>query len=54
MIGWARPRQIIRIVNWCGHAQNVVAWPGGNGYWMLVPVVEVSEVVSLPLTPPHP
>ena len=25
MIGWARPQKVLRIVNGCGHAQDVVA-----------------------------
>jgi hypothetical protein len=39
MIGWAQPRQVLKIVNWCGHSQDFVAWPDGDGYWTLVPVV---------------
>jgi hypothetical protein len=27
MIGWAQPRQVVKIVNWCGHSQEFVAWP---------------------------
>jgi len=23
------------VVNWCGHAQNCVAWPEADGYWTL-------------------
>jgi hypothetical protein len=30
MIGLARPRLVLRIVNWCGHSQDVVAWPGAR------------------------
>lgn len=40
MIGLARPRLGLRIVNWCGHSQDVVAWPGADGDWTLVPIVE--------------
>jgi hypothetical protein len=40
MIGWAKPRQVIKIVNWCGHSQDFVAWPEADGYWRLVPVVD--------------
>jgi hypothetical protein len=28
-------------VNWCGHGQEFVPWPEKDGYWLLVPVVEV-------------
>jgi hypothetical protein len=38
MIGWAKPRQVQQIVNWCGHSQDFVAWPEADGYWRLVPV----------------
>jgi hypothetical protein len=44
MIGWCKPRQVIKIVNCCGHSQDFVAWPEGDGYWRLVPLVEVEEV----------
>jgi hypothetical protein len=40
MIGWAKPRQVIKIVNWCGHSQDFVAWPEADGYWRLMPVVD--------------
>jgi hypothetical protein len=40
MIGWGRPRQVVKIVNWCGHSQEFVAWPEVDGYWRLVPVWE--------------
>jgi len=40
MSGWAKPRQVIEIVIWCGHAQNSVVWPAGDGYWQLVPLGE--------------
>lgn len=40
MMGWARPRQVIQFVNYCGHSQDFVAWPEADGYWALVPVVE--------------
>lgn len=39
MIGWAKPRQVLMIVNWCGHSQDFVAWPDSDGYWQLVPVL---------------
>jgi len=39
MIGWGRPRQVLKIVNWCGHSQDFVAWPEADGYWRLVPVM---------------
>ncbi len=39
MIGWGRPWQVLRIVNWCGHSQEFVAWPEADGYWTLVPVL---------------
>jgi len=38
MIGWARPRQVVKIVNWCDHSQEFVAWPEADGYSRLVPV----------------
>jgi hypothetical protein len=40
MIGWGQPRQVVKIVNWCGHSQDFVAWPEADGYWRLVPVPE--------------
>ena len=40
MIGWAKPRQVIKIVNWCGHSQDFVAWPEADDYWRLVAVWE--------------
>jgi hypothetical protein len=33
MIGWGRPRQVVKIVNWCGHAQDFVALPAADGGW---------------------
>jgi len=39
MMGWAKPRQVLKIVNWCGHSQDFVAWPEPGGNWRLVPVV---------------
>jgi hypothetical protein len=39
MIGWAQPRQVLKIVNWCGHAQEFVAGPEADGRWRLVPVM---------------
>jgi len=47
MIGWVRPRQVIRIVNWCGHAQVCVAWPEADGYWTLVPVLVAEHLKEL-------
>ena len=38
MIGWGQPRQVLKIVNWCGHSQDFVAWPEADGDWRLVPV----------------
>jgi len=38
MTGWAKPSQVMKIVNWCGHSQDFVAWPEADGYWRLVPV----------------
>ena len=29
-----------RLVYWCGHSQDYVAWPEADGYWRLVPVWE--------------
>jgi hypothetical protein len=46
MIGWARPRQVIKIVNWCGHAQELVARPEADGDWGLVPAMGVSRVIN--------
>jgi hypothetical protein len=40
MIGWGQPRQVLKIVNWCGHSQEYVAWPEADGYWRLVPLWE--------------
>ncbi len=42
MIGWAKPRQVVKIVNWCGHSQDFVAWPEADGYWILGPVWSVA------------
>jgi hypothetical protein len=42
MIGWAQPRQVVKIVNWCGHSQEFVAWPEADGDWRLVPVLETA------------
>jgi hypothetical protein len=39
MIGSGQPRQVLKIVNWCGHAQDFVAWPEADGYWRLVSVL---------------
>jgi hypothetical protein len=50
MIGWGQPRQVLKIVNWCGHSQDFVAWPGADGYWALVPVWE-RLTVKQPLRP---
>lgn len=36
MIQWGRPRLVVKIVNWCGHAQDFVPWPQADGYWLLV------------------
>jgi len=35
MIGWGQPRQVVKIVNWCGHSQDFVAWLGrtATGGW---------------------
>jgi hypothetical protein len=41
MVGWAQPRQVVKIVNWCGHSQEFVAWPEADGYWLLVPMWEL-------------
>ncbi len=38
IIGWGTPRQVVKIVNWCGHSRKFVAWPEPDGYWRLVPV----------------
>ena len=43
MIGLGRPRLVLRIVNWSGHSQDAVPWPGTDGYWSLVPIVEDSH-----------
>jgi len=37
---WCKPSQVIKLVNWCGHSQDYVAWPEGDGYWRLVPIWE--------------
>jgi hypothetical protein len=39
MTGWGQPRQVVKIVNWCGHSQDFIPWPEADGYWVLVPVV---------------
>jgi hypothetical protein len=39
MIGWAKPQQVLKILNWCGNSQDFVAWPEVDGYWRLVPVI---------------
>jgi len=39
LTGWAKPSQVMKIVNWCGHSQDFVAWPEADGYWMLVPII---------------
>jgi hypothetical protein len=40
MIGWGQPRQTLKIVIWCGHSQDFVAWPEPDGYSRLMPVLE--------------
>jgi hypothetical protein len=37
----SRSRQVIQIVNYCGYSQELVAWPDADGYWALVPIVEL-------------
>jgi len=37
----SRSRQVIQIVNYCGHSQEFVAWPDADGYWALLPIVEL-------------
>jgi len=32
VIGWAQPRPVVKIVNWCGHSQQFVPWPEAEGY----------------------
>ncbi len=44
MFGWVQPRQVVKIVNWCGHSQEFVAWPEADGYWMLVPVMGETSI----------
>lgn len=43
MIGWGQPRQVVKIVNWCGHGNEYVPWPEADGYWLLVPVWEADS-----------
>jgi hypothetical protein len=31
MNGGAQPRQVVKIVNWCDHSQEFVAWPEADG-----------------------
>ena len=40
MIGWCKPKQVLNVVNWCGHSQDYVAWPEADGFWRLVPLWE--------------
>jgi hypothetical protein len=37
--GIGRPRQVVKIVNWCGHSKEFVAWPEADGYWRLMPMM---------------
>jgi hypothetical protein len=38
-----RNEEATKIVNWCGHSQDFVAWPEADGYWLLVPGVGAVE-----------
>ena len=31
--GVGQPRQVEKIVNWCGHSKDPVAWPEADAYW---------------------
>jgi hypothetical protein len=47
MIGWAQPRQVVRIVNWCGHSQEFVLLPDAEGWCRMIPVLgEVREAAG--------
>jgi len=37
MNGW-KPMGTMKIVSWCGHSQEFVAWPEADGDWRLVPL----------------
>lgn len=37
MAGW-KPMKPMLVVNWCGHGEQFIPWPEGEGYWTLVPV----------------
>ena len=47
VLGWAKPSQIMKIVNWCGHSQDFVAWSEADGHWRLVPVVDFTTSDAL-------
>ena len=38
--GVGQPRQVVKIVNWCGHSQEFVASPEPECYWRLVPLMD--------------
>jgi hypothetical protein len=40
MAGWKPGQSLIR-VGWCGHSQQFTPWPEEDGYWRLVPLVDV-------------
>jgi hypothetical protein len=39
-LGWQLCKTQV-VVEWCGHAQEYVPWPEADGYWRMVPVLDV-------------
>lgn len=42
MTGWNLGQPLLD-VGWCGHSQQFTPWLEPDGYWTLVPVVELSK-----------
>jgi hypothetical protein len=40
MAGW-KPMKPMLVLNWCGHSQQFIPWPEADGYWRLVPVLDL-------------
>jgi hypothetical protein len=48
MNGGAQPRQVVKIVNWCDHSQEFVAWPEAGGYWFGSTAAGIKELELAP------
>jgi hypothetical protein len=38
MAGW-KPMNLMLVVNWCGHGQQIIPRPEVDCYWTLVPII---------------